>query len=179
MKTLRQLLAAISLILLVSCDPFEPSSSGPRPPPIPHLRVNTNSESARTLVYEALIRHLADPKGQPIYVRTNLCVRLIQGDPGCPDQLDPEEVRVLGQQLQDLGDIVFWSRNDSGMQPEVQSRSQLILLGQIVEKHQGLRVEGGYICGGLCGHGAVYIVVATADGYEVTGTDGAYGWWAA
>jgi hypothetical protein len=79
--------------------------------------------------------------------------------------------------LQDLGGVVFRSDDDPGPSPD--DVFQGILLGPTVEKPDGLRVEGGSVCGGLCGSGAVYVLEATEDGYEVTGKDDAYGSWIA
>ena len=70
---------------------------------------------------------------------------------------------------------MFRSMDDPGLAPDEQF--QEVLLGPIVDRPNGLRVEGGSVCGGLCGHGAVYIVVATENGYKVTGTDERYGEW--
>ena len=72
---------------------------------------------------------------------------------------------------------MFRSMDDPGLPPDGQF--QEVLLGPIVDRPSGLRVEGGNVCGGLCGHGAVYIVVATENGYKVTGTDEQYGEWIA
>jgi hypothetical protein len=79
--------------------------------------------------------------------------------------------------LQDLGDIVFRRDDEPGPSPE--EPFQEILLGPIVERPDGLRVEGGSVCGGLCGTGAVYMLVVTEGGYEVTGTNDTYGSWIA
>jgi hypothetical protein len=78
--------------------------------------------------------------------------------------------------MRDLGEIVFLSDDDPGPPDEP---FQEILVSPIVEQPDGLRVEGGSVCGALCGSGAVYIVVATEDGYKVSGTDDAYGSWIA
>ena len=79
--------------------------------------------------------------------------------------------------LQDLGDIVFLRRDEPGPSPD--EPFQEILLGPIVESPDALRVDGGSLCGGLCGTGAVYMLVETEDGYRVTGTDNTYGLWMA
>jgi hypothetical protein len=81
----------------------------------------------------------------------------------------------LGTRLQDLGEIVFMPRDDHGPPPD--EPFQEILVGPIVERSDGLRVEGGSVCGDVCGSGAVYIVVATQNGYEVKGTDDSFGSW--
>jgi hypothetical protein len=177
MKHLRRLSAALplaGLILLAACaDPPQPTGggSGPSTP-------SSDQRSARLDVYEALIRHLVDPNGtQPIFVLTELCFQLIEGEMTCPDRLDRVEQRALGERLQDLGQIVFLPNDDPGPPPD--EPFQEILLGPIVDRPDGLRVEGGSVCGGVCGSGAVYIVLATENGYEVKGTDDAYGSWIA
>jgi hypothetical protein len=118
-----------------------------------------------------------NPEGtQPIYVLTDLCFQLMRGEPRCPDDLTPEEQQALGEGLHDPGDIVFRSMDDPG---SASDEFQEVVLGPIVESPNGLLVEGGNVCGGVCGSGAVDIVDATEDGYEVTGTDDTYGEWIA
>lgn len=130
------------------------------------------------LVYEALIRHLVDPEGtQPIYILADLCFQLMDEEPRCPDHLDVAEQRDLGARLGDLGEIVFRSNDDPAPSPD--ELFQEILLGPIVQRPDGLRVEGGTICGGLCGNGSVYVLLEGPNGYEVGGTDDAFGSWVA
>jgi hypothetical protein len=138
----------------------------------------TPTESPRRLeVYEALIRHLADPEGtQPIFVLSELCVQLMESEVTCPDRLTAAEQRELEARLSDLGDVEF--RPHGNLVPEGEE-FQEVLLGPIVERPDGLRVEGGVVCGGLCGTGSVYILVPTETGYRVTGTDDSYGTWVA
>jgi hypothetical protein len=177
MKGLRNLGAALplaGLILFAACDdPPGQVSSGSAPSttsPVP-------GSAQRLEVYEVLIRHLVNPQGtQPIYVLTDLCFQLMRGEPRCPDDLTPEEQQALGEGLQDLGDIVFRSMDDPGPPSD---EFQEVVLGPITESPNRLLVEGGNVCGGLCGHGAVYVVVATENGYKVTGTDDKYGEWVA
>ena len=177
MKRLRHLSAILplaSLVVFVACnDPPEPMSAGPppsTPSPVP-------ASAQRLDVYEVLIRHLVNPKGtQPIYVLTDLCFQLMRGEPRCPDDLTSEEQQALDEGLQDLGDIVFRSMDDPGSPSD---EFQEVVLGPIVETPNGLLVEGGNVCGSVCGNGAVYIVVATESGYEVRGTDEEYGSWVA
>jgi hypothetical protein len=139
----------------------------------------TPSESSRRLeVYEAMIRHLADPDGsQPIFVLSELCMQLMEPEMTCPDDLTASEQRELEARLSDLGDVEFRPHGNPGVPPD--EEFQEVLLGPIVERPDGLRVEGGVVCGGLCGSGAVYILVPTEEGYEVTGTDDSYGSWIA
>ena len=59
----------------------------------------------------------------------------------------------LGGRLQDLGQIVFLPNDDPGPPPD--EPFQEILVGPIVERSDGLRVEGESVCGGVCGSGAV------------------------
>jgi hypothetical protein len=133
---------------------------------------------ARVGIYEALIRHLVNPDGtQPIYVISDLCYQLMKDKITCPDHFSRGERQELLTRLQDLGDVVFLSNDESGPSPD--EPFQEIVLGPIVETADGLRVEGGSICGGVCGNGAVYVVVATESGYRVTGTDETYGAWVA
>jgi hypothetical protein len=177
MMSLRRLSAALplaGLILLTACGgPPQPTSGGSV-----SSTPSSDPRSARLDVYDVLIRHLVNPQGtQPIYVLTDLCFQLMRGEPRCPDRLTPQEQQELGEGLKDLGDIVFRSMDDPG--PPSDEQFQEVLLGPIVERPNGLRVEGGNVCGGVCGSGAVYIVVATESGYEVRGTDEAYGSWVA
>jgi hypothetical protein len=129
-------------------------------------------------VSETLIRHLVNPAGsKPVYVVSDLCFNLMRDPPTCPDRLSHEEQQELGVRLQDLGEIVF--RRDDGPGPSPDELFQEIVLGPIVDEPGGLRVEGGTVCGGICGSGAVYVLEATDGGYEVTGTDDTYGRWVA
>jgi hypothetical protein len=57
--------------------------------------------------------------------------------------------------------------------------SEALIERRIVEQPDGLRVEGGSVCGVVCGNGAVYIVSSSENGFEVTGTDDSYGSWVA
>jgi hypothetical protein len=138
----------------------------------------TPPESTRRLdVYEALIRHLADPDGpQPIFVLSELCTQLMETEVTCPDDLTASEQQELEARLVDLGDVEF---RPHGNPVPADEEFQEVLLGPIVERPDGLRVEGGVVCGGLCGSGAVYVLVPTDGGYEVTGTDDSYGSWIA
>jgi hypothetical protein len=178
MKRVRRLwmvLPLAGLIMFVACtDTPEPVSAGP---PNAEPSPEDSGSARRSEVYEVLIRHLVNPKGtQPIYVLTDLCFQLMRGEHRCPDDLTPEEQQALSEGLQDLGDIVFRSMDDPGPPSE---EFQEVVLGPIVESPNGLLVEGGNVCGGVCGSGAVYIVVATENGYKVTGTDDKYGQWIA
>jgi hypothetical protein len=177
MKCLRHISAVMplaGLLVFATCTgPPETVRTGPAPPtPSP------DAGSARLDVYEVLIRHLVNPRGtHPLYVLTDVCFGLMRGEPRCPDDLTSEDQQELGEALQDLGEIVFRSMDDPGPSPD--EFFQQISLGPIVERPTGLRVEGGNVCGGVCGSGAVYVVVATESGYEVRGTDKAYGSWVA
>lgn len=154
----------VAAVLLVSCAdaaaPLRPGSPAP------------SGIERRIGVYEVMIRRLADPDGpHPIYVLTTLCSLEVE----CPDRLGPVEQRELNARLRDdLGPIVF-------LDPDTPKpgRYQEIVLGSIRERPDGLRVEGGSICGTLCGSGATYIVVPSDTGYEVTGTDESEGMWVA
>ena len=125
-------------------------------------------------IYEAMIRYLAAGEQDPIYVSTELCSML--GEPvgrPCSDRLSRLEQLQLASRLADLGGVVF---NNEGGSEELPR----ILLGPIVETASGgLRVEGGSVCGGLCGSGAMYVVNETDSGYEILGTDDSYGSWIA
>ena len=132
------------------------------------------SPGRRLGIYEAMIRHLAGRKQDPIYVSPELCSMLGEpvGEP-CSDRLSRIEQLQLASRLADLGGVVFSDKGDSEELPR-------ILLGPIIEKESGgLRVEGGSVCGGLCGSGAMYIVAETDSGYEILGTDDSYGSWIA
>lgn len=121
-------------------------------------------------VYEAMIRRLADPHGsKPIYVSAELCP-MLSDPPGasCADRISRADQQALIERLADLGTVAFQHGGDA---------VPVILLGPIIEKPDGLRVEGGTVCGSLCGSGSMYIVVPTETGYEVTGTDDSYGSW--
>jgi hypothetical protein len=167
-------LPVVGLILLAACADPPQSTGGESATSTP----SSDPRLARLDVYEVLIRHLVDAKGtQPIYVLTDLCYQLMEGDVTCPDRLDRIEQHELEGRLQDLGEIVFLPHDDPGPPPK--EPFQEILLGPIVERPDGFRVEGGSVCGGVCGSGAVYIVVATGNGYEVAGTDDAFGSWIA
>ena len=169
-------LGVAGVVLLAACaDPARPSDSGSGSvSPTP-----SSPAAIRLDVYEALVRHLVNPEGtQPIYVLSDLCSQLVESEVTCPDHLNRGERQELSSRLQNVGDIVFIS-NDSEKGPSPDDLFQEILLGPIVEKLDGLRVEGGSVCGGLCGNGAVYIVVPSEDGYQITGTDDAYGMWVA
>jgi len=132
----------------------------------------------RVDTYEALIRHLVNPDGeQPILVLSDLCYSLMKERFTCPDRLSGQEQSELTARLQDLGEIVFLPDKEVGTSPD--EPFQEILLGPIVAEADGLRVEGGSLCGSVCGNGAVYVVAATKDGYKVTGTDDKYGAWVA
>jgi hypothetical protein len=89
--------------------------------------------------------------------------------------LSAEEQAAILPMLDDLGHVRFRDKDDP-MLP-MDEPIQEILLGPIVHKADGLRVEGGSVCGGLCGSGSVYVLVETGNGYEVTGTDQTYGTW--
>ena len=132
----------------------------------------TLSMDQRLGVYEAMIRRLADPHGsKPIYVSAELC-SMLAGDRPC-DRISSSEQQELITRLGDLGTITFTGRDG----PALTGRFQEIVLGPIIEKPDGLRVEGGSVCGSLCGSGSMYIVVPTDTGYEITGTDDSYGSW--
>ena len=128
----------------------------------------------RMAAYESLIRYLADRNGTgPIYVRAELCSMLAHTPgPACPDRLTQAEQRELSARLEDVGKVIFQTDVDGRRDhlPE-------ILLGPIIERSDGLRIEGGSVCGGLCGSGAMYKLRPTASGYLVTGEDPSYGTW--
>ena len=157
----RRILFTLGLVaaLLTACaDPSPPgsgSSASPTPSDGTSASPASSESSPRLAVYETLICY----------------------DANCPDHLSSEEQQELTVRLQDLGDIVFRSHDDPGL--SFDELFQEILLGPIVEKPDGLRVEGGSVCGGPCGTGPVYVLEATEDGYEVTGRDDQYGTWIA
>jgi hypothetical protein len=163
---------ATCLTLLAACaDPSASEGEGGSP---------TNAQSVRLEVYETLIRHLFDPAGtQPIYVLSDLCYSLMKEQITCPDRLSGQERSELTARLKDLGEIVFLPNKEGGRSPDEDEPFQEILLGPIVAEADRFRVEGGSLCGSVCGNGAVYVVVATENGYKVTGTDDEYGQWVA
>ena len=135
----------------------------------------TGAADQRIGVYEAMIRRLADPRGsKPIYVSTELC-SMLADPPGapCADRISRADQQALIDRLAGLGNVSFRGRGEQA----VNGRYPVILLGPIIEKVDRLRVEGGSLCGSLCGGGAMYVVVPTDSGYEVTGTDDSYGSW--
>ena len=136
------------------------------------------TDYSRVGVYEAVIRYLAQPKPMPIYVAADLCFELLPPAQGCPDKLSRDEQVELTKRLADIGKVDFRSEGESPPSP---SKGELaiqgILLSPIVDEPDGLRVEGGTYCGNVCGRGNVYVVVPTASGYEVQGTDDSYGSW--
>ena len=153
-------------LLAVAC------TSTTTPQPLPSIQPSPATVGRRIGVYEAMIRRLADPKGDRIYVRARLCSMLSSGvGTPCPDRLSAAEQRALSRRLADLGRVMFTA---SGLPKQGQAQ---LLLGPILERSDGLRVEGGSVCGGLCGSGAMYIVVPTQTGYRVTGTDDSFGAW--
>ena len=162
---------SVTLLLAACGDAPAPGSA--------HSGDPTPTDGSRRLdVYETLIRHLANPAGpKPIYVLSDLCFNLMKDEPSCSDRLSHEEQEELGTRLKDLGDVVFRRDDEPGPSPD--KLFQEIVLGPIVDKPDGLRVEGGTICGSTCGSGAVYILEAIHDGYAVTGTDDTYGTWVA
>jgi hypothetical protein len=161
-------------VLLAACahPPVVPSGGDTSPSPTP------SETSARVAIYETMIRHLVDPKGaQPIYVVTKVCGTLMKPKTECPDPLSIEEQEALLPMLDDLGDVEFRDEGDPPL--PLDEPIQEILLGPIVHKPDGLRVEGGSVCGGLCGTGSVYVFAEIESGYEVTGIDHSYGTWIA
>jgi hypothetical protein len=129
---------------------------------------------SRVEVYETLIRHLADADGpRPIYVDSELCFALMPISPRCQGHLSHDEQRALRTRLRDLGPIVFVSDRSDVL--ATKPSFQAISLSPIVERPDGLRVEGGDSCGSTCGTRRTYVVAATPDGYVVTGTDDTYG----
>ena len=102
------------------------------------------------MVYEALIRHLADPEGpQPIYVLTYICPELMEGDSRCENRLTPRSDKYSARGYT----ISETSYSGRGSTRHTRSPFQQTLMGPIVEKPNGLRVEGSYVCGALCGRG--------------------------
>lgn len=166
--------ALVVAVLLAACaeSSLVPGGSSTSPSPTP------SETSPRVAIYETMIRHLVDPKGaQPIYVTTKVCGMLMKAKTECPDPLSIEEQEALLPMLDDLGDIEFRDEGDPPL--PLDEPIQEILLGPIVHKLDGLRVEGGSVCGGLCGTGSVYVLDETGGGYQVTGIDHTYGTWIA
>jgi hypothetical protein len=133
-------------------------------------------DEQRVGVYEAMIRKLVDEHGQasPIVIRARLCSYLRgQGFGGCSGQIRPAEQELLATRLRDLGRVLFIDdlASNQGGAPSI------TLLGPIIETPDGLRVEGGYWCGGLCAEGAMYVVKQVDSGYRVAGKDLTYGSW--
>ena len=151
-----------------------PTESPTGGPAVPSVSPSTGVD--RVGIYEAMLRELVGTPNadgsQQIHVSTELCSNL-SGNGGCHDRLTPEEQQGLADQLSDLGPVSFLNDGD----PLVDVPGGVFLLGPILETPDGLRVEGGFVCGGLCGSGAMYIVVPTGTGYEVSGKDPAYGMW--
>jgi hypothetical protein len=156
---------AIMIVLTSGC-----SDGNPQSPP--------TSVSRRIGVYEAMIRQLAgdhkDVGSGTIWVSDQLCSMLADasGD-SCSGRITPAEQEELIVRLADLGRIRFIQDG----RPSLTGDFHEILLGPIIEKPDGLRVEGGSLCGNLCGTGRMYILLPTETGYEVTGTDDTYGTW--
>jgi hypothetical protein len=166
-------LVIVAVLLAACAEPsLLPGGGGSSPSPTP------SETSPRVAIYETMIRHLVDPKGaQPIYVMTKVCGMLMKPETECPDPLSIEEQEALLPRLADLGDVQFRDEHDPPL--PMDEPIQEILLGPIVHKLDGLRVEGGSVCGGLCGTGSVFVLVETEGGYEVTGIDHSYGTWIA
>jgi len=155
----------------VSSPPGDGSSASTSPP--------SSSGLDRVAVYEALVRYLVaspDTEGDfhdTIHVNPSLCS--IIDKPNC-DRLTEDEQQELRSRLEDLGTVVFRDHFDT------EGGSSTILLGPISTEGDGIRVEGGSICGGLCGSGGTYIVEPMTSGYIsyiVTGLDESQGRWVA
>jgi hypothetical protein len=168
---LRRVLAlAVVPVMLSACTRYGA--------PTDQSQTLTARSYSRVDVYEAMIRYLARPKPTPIWVQSDLCFQLIPPAEGCPDHLSHAEQEQLAARLRDLGKIEFKPRDEPLPSPSSPTAlEQLILLSPIVQKSDGLRVEGGAVCGSLCGSGAVYIVVPSGTGYEVKGKDESYPQW--
>ena len=157
---------------------IEASIEVPYPPQVSPMDGNTVAsptalDELRVGVYEAMIRELVDEhgNGSRIIIRAKLCSYL--GGGGCSGQIRQSEQEALAERLGDLGPVQFVDGLDSG---EGGARS-ITLLGPIRETPDGLRVEGGYLCGPLCAGGDMYIVEQVDSGYRVVGKDLTYGSW--
>jgi hypothetical protein len=138
------------------------------------LPTPSSASDDRISAYEALIRYLADRNlSGSIYVSADLCSMLAHTPgPACSDRLTHAEQRELAARLEDLGKVIFQTDTDGR-----RNRLPQILLGPIIEESDGLRIEGGSVCGGLCGSGAMYKLEPTDMGYRVAGKDLSYGTW--
>lgn len=138
------------------------------------LPTPSSASDDRISAYEALIRYLADRNlSGSIYVSADLCSMLAHTPgPSCSDRLTHAEQRELAARLEDLGKVIFQTDTDGR-----RNRLPQILLGPIIEESDGLRIEGGSVCGGLCGSGAMYKLEPTDMGYRVAGRDLSYGTW--
>ncbi|HTG47005.1 MAG TPA: hypothetical protein VK646_05065 [Actinomycetota bacterium] len=131
------------------------------------------SGPARLDAYAALISHLAGHRSH-LYVNTRLCYELLETTYSCPDRLDHADQRQLSARLPGRKIDFVAKASSMPFEPYLE-----IVMSPIVLEAAGLRVEGGVVCGALCGEGSVYVLVHTRNGFQVRGEDGSYGHWRA
>ena len=94
------------------------------------------------------------------------------------EEMSPEMQEALGAELADLPDVRFVAYDDAINEEEgglKLENAALVSLGNVPDGGDRVEVPVGMLCGGLCGTWLTYVVVASDEGWRVTGTTGPVG----
>jgi hypothetical protein len=152
------------------------TSTGPtHPTPDPGVPLGASEHRLPILI--AVLHSIVDDEGVPLYINSQLCL----GDEtakNCPDRLSEDEQAAIAATLPDR-EVHFTEGTDVGGDRVFSGEAQVAWLGPPMVADVGIQVVGSEVCGGLCGHGSVWLVEQKNGEWEVTGTAPGYGTWIA
>jgi hypothetical protein len=155
------------------------SSSGSAPSPIP-----SPDGPARVDLVEAGLRAVLGPHGEgTLFVMTRLCwTTMFREHEACDGELTDQEMDILAERLDRVADeIRFYPTYEDipeGQQPIDGYRSVIAWVGPPEPQEDGSYwIEAGETCGGLCGHGSVYVLELRDGRWVSTGMAPGFGSW--
>ena len=181
---MRQLVGMLAVVTtLVSCadaptGPATGGTSASAPSP-------TTTEPTRVDLVEAGLRAVLPSDGgrEVLYVMTKLCrTTFTEGRETCEGRLTDEEQAVLAERLAPLAEeIAFYPTYDDippGGAPIDHPSAVVAWVGPPEDRDNGTYwTEAGETCGGLCGHGGIYVLERQSDGWVSTGNAPGTGMW--
>lgn len=112
-----------------------------------------------------------------MYVNAQLCLGE-ETAKNCPDRLSEDEQAAIEAAFPNRK-VHFIEGTDVGGDRVLNSEAQVAWLGPPMVAKGRIQVVGSEVCGGLCGHGSVWLVEETNGQWQVTGTAPGYGSWIA
>jgi hypothetical protein len=183
---MRRILIPFALVVaMVACadDPAGPGSGGSGTPEPSPTESPSPMDTLRVDLVEAGLRAVLPSDGDVLYLKTGLCrSTMMNEDEECLGRLSGDEQAILAERLHGMaGDVRFIASYDEipeGQAPIDGASAVVAWVGPPDEQPNGSYwIEAGETCGGLCGHGGIYVLEPRGDHWVSTGPAPGTGQW--